>query len=454
MLFGFLFITYSYIFNEFPGWNGSSRMDLVYAVVEQGKLNIDTFWNKPGYETYDVAVYKNLHYCDKSPMLSFLGIPAYWVWRQIVDSLNIYATPWQGRYPVVVFAVCLPSAILGVLLFRMLGFIRLNPRDQLLTVFFYSLGTVSFPYSVLFLSHQTSGVFIFACFYFLYLLFKKGDVIKPLILLICGIIGGFGFTIEPLSGIGILGLSLYVLYKLRKKYQIIWFFIGIGLVMLIPMIYNYLCFQSPFSLGYKYELLPVFQSGMAKGIMGITWPKFKAFWGITFSPFRGLFFESPFLLLAIPGFYYLIRRTEFKAEGILALFIFLGFFYCNISYYVWTGGWAAGPRHIIPSLPFLVLAVYPMFPKARIWIILTGILSVIILSIITITEPQVSEEFKYPLFQFNIPRLVDGSLTNNFLTLFGMARTYAMLIWGIFVVCGMGFLYWKAKEMSKAIPET
>ena len=176
-LFFFLFLAYAFFFNEYPGYNANTRMDLIFAIVDQGKLNIDFYWdkeytpqeyskntayhNEPSspltpmpyeYLTRDVAFYNGHYYCDKSPVVSYLGVPIYWIYGQLCDLFSIPSPPEDGRYWVTLFVISLPSAILSVLLYRLLGFIRQDSRHQLIITLFYSLGTPAFPYSILFLS--------------------------------------------------------------------------------------------------------------------------------------------------------------------------------------------------------------------------------------------------------------------------------------------------------------
>jgi hypothetical protein len=101
------------------------------------------------------------------------------------------------------------------------------------------------------------------------------------------------------------------------------------------------------------------------GFMSLTAPHLDALWGITFSPFRGLFLLSPFLLYAVFGLGLWarsrIRRTEFWVVllGVGTTFLF------NISSIMWWGGFAVGPRYILPAVPFLILPASYVFQRYR-----------------------------------------------------------------------------------------
>lgn len=450
-LFLFIFISIVFFIGFFPGWNELSRLDLVFSIVDQGQLNIDSYWNQPGYATQDLAYYNGHYYCDKSPILSFLAVPFYWLWRQLGDIFGIYFIPVKSRLLITPFLITLPAAILSVWFYRFLGYIRTDPVNQYVLTMFYSLGTIAFPFSYLFFSHVPATFFIFGGFFILFLMLSKTSSEsaskKPIYLLIAGLMTGLGFSAEQPTGIILAGILGYLYYRLRDKKRIFWFLLGVLPPLIIVMWYNYTCFGNIFASGYRYEYNPVFQSNMSKGFMGITYPKWQAFWGTSFSPYRGLFFYSPFLLFAIPGFYRFIGDKKFKAEGILFLLIVVGFFYFNISYYAWHGGWSIGPRHIIPMLPFLVIPIYTLLPEWKKWVWGLGILSVFIMSLCCFAGSLFPEEAKNPLISFVYPHLKEGLFSQNILIYLRIWRPYTALIWLIFVVTGTSILYQKAKSI-------
>ena len=79
---------------------------------------------------------------------------------------------------------------------------------------------------------------------------------------------------------------------------------GAALAALTPLAaYNLAVYGGLFSQGYAHlRGAREFVTGMGRGVEGVGVPSLTALWGITFSPYRGLFVLSPFLLLAFPGF--------------------------------------------------------------------------------------------------------------------------------------------------------
>ena len=73
-------------------------------------------------------------------------------------------------------------------------------------------------------------------------------------------------------------------------------------------------------------------------------------YALLFSPYRGLFYSAPWLLLAVPG---VVRlwRSRYRAETLVIVSVAVLYLLLNAGLTDWHGGWAAGPRHLVPALP-------------------------------------------------------------------------------------------------------
>lgn len=94
---------------------------------------------------------------------------------------------------------------------------------------------------------------------------------------------------------------------------------------------------------------------------------FSAAWwdGLTgqlVSPGRGLLLYCPILLLSLGGAIVYTRR--FRAEGLLALAVILIHLLLYGKWFMWHGGYAWGPRFLIPTLPFWALYLSPIMARA------------------------------------------------------------------------------------------
>jgi hypothetical protein len=108
--------------------------------------------------------------------------------------------------------------------------------------------------------------------------------------------------------------------------------------------YNVARYGNPFDTGY----LPQenFSGDWLQGIAGLL-----------VSPGRGLFLYAPVLLLALPAIPALFRRH--RAEAALAWSMIAAHLLLYGKWYMWHGGYAWGPRFIVPTLPFFVIGMAP-----------------------------------------------------------------------------------------------
>jgi hypothetical protein len=81
-------------------------------------------------------------------------------------------------------------------------------------------------------------------------------------------------------------------------------------------------------------------------------------WGLLFSSGRGLVWYCPSVLLAGLGIYYVAKINRLVVFVILSIF---GSFLLLHSGAWWSGGWAWGPRYLVPTLPglFVLVAFIP-----------------------------------------------------------------------------------------------
>ncbi|MCK4649173.1 tetratricopeptide repeat protein, partial [bacterium] len=241
----------------------------------------------------------------------------------------------------------------------------------------------------------------------------------------------YAFITEYSTGIIYLLLLVYLWGSLISKKRIRYFLLGSSAPILFLLFYNYTCFGHPFTSGYAYEVIPSFREGMRGGFMGLTHPSLYSLFLITFSPARGIFWLSPFLLLSFPGLYHFFRSREYRREFLLFSGIIAGYFLFNCSYYLPGGGWAPGPRHLVPMLPFLcVLPIFALekqgvtFRKIFVPLVL---LSLLFIFLVVSTSPHVPPVFTNTLFEFSRPLFLKGQLAQNGGMLLGTPEALSLL---------------------------
>jgi hypothetical protein len=188
--------------------------------------------------------------------------------------------------------------------------------------------------------------------------------------------------------------------------------LGAAPALLVGALYNTLAFGGPLSQGYAHlAATSAFRAGQAQGFMGITRPHLEAIWQTTFGPYRGMFLLSPVLLLAVPGFVWLRRRPEWRAEWWLWLAAVVGYALFTVSYFEWDGGFSIGSRHFLPALPFLMLPLAELTrpERRRAWrvalVALAGA-SVVIVGLANSVGPLFDPVYRSPLSDLVLPSLV------------------------------------------------
>jgi hypothetical protein len=131
-----------------------------------------------------------------------------------------------------------------------------------------------------------------------------------------------------------------------------WAAFGVPLIAIASAIayYNVARYGNPFNTGY----LP------QENFSGILW---QGIAGLLISPGRGLFLYAPVLLVMLPAIPSFFRRH--RAEAALAGTIILVHLLLYGKWFMWHGGYAWGPRFMVPTLPFFVIGMAPVIEWAR-----------------------------------------------------------------------------------------
>jgi len=116
-------------------------------------------------------------------------------------------------------------------------------------------------------------------------------------------------------------------------------------------VYNWARFGSPFASGYGFEAGEGFITPLGVGL-----------YGMLLSPYRGVFWYNPLLLLAIPGWLLFRQRHGRLAWLILALTALQLVTFA--AWWSWHGGVVWGPRFLLVPLPLLALTLAPVFEAA------------------------------------------------------------------------------------------
>lgn len=242
-----IFLTFFIIylcFAKFQNWNDNSKLDLTRSIVDEHRLEIDSYINNTG----DRAYYNGHYYCDKAPGASFLTVPVYAVFRLFFGMPDTDFKLHILEFMIVAFSSALFSALLVVLIYKISRFFLKKESQRMLVTIIFGLGTMIFVYATIYYQHIIATFFAFLCFY---LIFKMKQEKKDSYYFLAGLSGGMAI-ITDYSTIMIIFCCFIIILFNRKWKKTFSFLLGFFLLVLILFFYNFSIFGTPFDLSYNY----------------------------------------------------------------------------------------------------------------------------------------------------------------------------------------------------------
>ncbi|PYQ32958.1 MAG: hypothetical protein DMF57_10985, partial [Acidobacteria bacterium] len=133
-----------------------------------------------------------------------------------------------------------------------------------------------------------------------------------------------------------------------------------------------------------------------------------ALYGITVSPYRGLFYFAPVLIAALGGFVLWFRSGQQRRALVAVAIVSAAFFLFNISFNGWEGGFGIGARYLVPLIPLWGLAMLHLRGWLRTVFIVLAVLSFVFNFAAAAVDPQPSGTIPRPLTQYIFPLLIHG----------------------------------------------
>lgn len=465
LVFLLLAFIYAYFYHD-PVWNGNSRLGLTFAIVQEGRLTIDSFHNQEGIFTKDKAFYEGHYYTSKaigsSLIAAFFYFPIYW----LEQLLNIKLDLGEIKYLLTFLSIGLPSAIAGSLMYVLCKQVTGNRLQAYVATLAITLGTMIFPFSVTFFGHHMAGAFLFGAFFLISRLKVESFYHRKGILFLVGLLLGFALITEyPVAPI-VLILTIY--------YFVIVFTKGVlsrGLAVFLPALgafiplavvlaYNIAVFGNPISTGYTHSATEWFQENQTQGFVGIGWPNPKAMFYMTIHPAFGVFWQSPVLVLSLVGTWFMLRDSNYRLEGLIAVISFLSLLILYSGFYSWWGGWNFGPRYLIPMLCFMCL---PLVFIPRRWfasVVTLGMISIVqmfivVSSLIIIPDDFIKQIDKAGFFAYSsiysycLKLLLEGDFSTNLGVKFLGLDSWVSLLPVLIVLVVFTLLFYLRRDDTK-----
>ncbi|HEV7767329.1 MAG TPA: hypothetical protein VGQ76_20170, partial [Thermoanaerobaculia bacterium] len=358
------------------------------SLVERQRLDIDPYASN----TADVSFHDGHVYSNKAPGLSFLTAVPYAVIHAVRGAPSNAIDLNIALYLCTVFVCGISGALIGVLLHNAALRHGTSPNAAFAIAMLIGLGTPLFAYSTMLFAHVPSALLLLVAWLLLDGTFER----RPFL---AGMAIGAATCINYLCA----PIAIVLLLLLRSRRDALRFVAG-GVPFAIALAaYQLAAFGSPFRTSIA-TMNPAFiERGALLGIFHL--PRLDALWGITFSPYRGLFYLAPILLVALAGIVASKRWTIVAAFALLLLL--------NASFNGWHGGYAVGPRYLILVIPLLALGLTFLLPRARLIIVIAGAISLLFNIAVTAVDPQPPDILRDPIGRYALPSLIAGSVAEN-----------------------------------------
>src|SRR5258708_14798401 len=309
------FATYAYC-HAGGGWTQNSQLELTRAIVERHTFAIDAYASNTG----DLSFANDHVYSNKSPALSWIAAPPYAAMVALERTLGLDPNDVQvvtlNAYVCTLACVAFPGALIPALLYGLARRRGFAPSWSVLVALAAGFATQLLPYATIFMVHVPSALLL------LYAVTgERGGL--------AGFAAGLATAMNYLGAIGLLFLFAG---KQRRR-----FVFAAAVPLLALAAYQQICFGS-FLTNSVSRSGHFLSKGAALGVF--QWPTLDSIYGVTLSPYRGVFFFVPALLVAALREATWVRDR--RAECALALLTIVALVLFNISFNGWEAGFSVG----------------------------------------------------------------------------------------------------------------
>lgn len=414
--------TYAW-FHPGGGWQQNARFDQVRALVETGRFSINAYvaygpdlarvpLTPPATEpipvvhTGDLSFYEGRFYPNKPPGVTLLAAPGYALLRGITGVLGI--SPDGPRAIEVlgwltsVLSVGLLGAASGVLFLR-LGrrlFPSITTRALLGATLAMAFGTPFLPYATMLFDHvPVAALLLFA---FERLVTARDEGATPGRLAAAGAAVGVAVVSNYAAVLGAGILGAYAVATIRPVSRVTWAMLAGVPFAAFLLGYHAACFGGPLTIANTWQS-GLFQDPSGERILSVfSAPDPRIVVALLVSPYRGLFPAAPVLLLGFVGAFTGLRSGR-RLEIAAGLAIFVAYIAMNAAFNAWHGGFAYGPRYLVPAIPFVALGLVPAFSRWRRTSAAAAALSIALCLAATAIDPMPPQDVEHPWRDFLVP---------------------------------------------------
>jgi hypothetical protein len=187
---------------------------------------------------------------------------------------------------------------------------------------------------------------------------------------------------------------------------------------------------------------------------GLRLPSGEALLELMFGQYRGLAAYCTALLVCVPWIWNFFDGPRRRRNLVVVL---MGSYLLLISsYFKWDGGWATGPRHLMPLVALGIyegLGALTSRKQGYFWFLLFSTWGMVVSVVASATDPLPGEDHQHPIFEVFFPKLLHGEIADHSLPHeWGLPNgAYLVPLWGLCFLLLIGVLGWMlARELHTA----
>jgi len=456
LVLGHAVLTFYFVDARFTA-NPLSRALPIVSLFEEGTLRIDRHQSL----TPDKAKIGDHYYSDKPPLATAITALAYGAAQPFVyhpgnPSYRAYRDTRRAIALGGVLTGSIPFFGLLFLCFDGAGTLTLSRRAWLVPLAVY--GGFLHIYAGVFIGHLLGAALLVLAYRSV---FERGRPFRA------GVLVGLAFLAEyPLA----LALPLWAAQRFaraRRSREVVALGAGFAPAAVLSAGYNLYLTGDPFTFAYKFNATAEF--GALDRAYGLAWPSLRTLYGLTFSPFRGVFFYAPVALVLLASIAWAARGgwKTLLSDGALGFFLLSLLFYVSRSddpWPIWTGGYCYGPRYLVPATALLVYRGLQTIPPRdhlrTAFVAAAGALGVIFAWSAAVTTGYLAgtDLEPNPLFDHILPQLLGAGPTADTSVLAALTATpaeSANVLWLLLFAATLAVPAWlfrRAAERDGAAP--